>query len=158
MLVFGFPAAAALASWAYIEWRFTGGAFHTIRVDRELLSFDDGLWQSLRREWRQRNRIVLHTPLFVAVGIVMALRRPLSMLAAYVLPLFLLLVARLVGLAYPQMLGVVLLATIAAMTIPERVGRGDRVLIAVGAILQLTVCLVWLPSDEIVEPWLDRLL
>jgi hypothetical protein len=158
VLVFGFPAAAALTSWAYIEWRFTGGAFHTLGVDRDLLSFDGGLWASLRREWRQRNRILLHTPLFVSVGIVMALRRPLSMVAAYVLPLFLLLMARLVGLAYPQMLGVVLLATVAAMTVPERLGQGDQVLIAVGAVVQFTVCLVWLPSAEIVEPWLDRLL
>lgn len=158
VLVFAFPAAAALASWWFVEWRFTGSAFHTVRVDLDLFAFPGGFWSTVADALHRLGGVVLRSPLFVAVAIVMAIHRPLSMLGGYLLPLLALVVGWTVGLNYPDVLAVVLLATLAAMTIPERIGTPDHVLIAVGVVAELAIAWTWLPSSSVVEPWLNRLL
>jgi len=157
LLVFAFPAFAALASWAFVEWRFTGSAFHTVRADLDLFSFPGGLWSTIGREARRLGSVVLRSPVFVAVGVVMALRRPPSMVLGYLLPLGALVVGWSVGLAYPDVLAVVLLVTLGAMTIPERIEGMDRVVVAAGVVLQVVLAFAWLPSPVLVQNWIDRL-
>lgn len=157
LLVFAFPTVAALGAWWFVEWRFTGSAFHTVRNDLDLFAFRGGLGETIVRELRRLVGVIGRSPLFVAVAIVMALRRPISMLGGYLLPLLALLLGWTIGLVYPDVLAVVLLATLAAMTIPERIGRGDHLLIAAGVGAQLVVAWTWLPTAFVVQPWLDRL-
>ena len=74
-----FPTVFAVLSWMFLEWRFAGAVFGTVAADPAVLTFTDGVWPALRTATVTVGAALLHVPLFVAVGVVYAVRRPVAL-------------------------------------------------------------------------------
>ena len=73
-----FPVAAAAAAWAFLEWRFTGGAFATIIDQGTLFHFSDGVVHGLGIAVRDTASTALHAPVYLVVGALLFLRKPIA--------------------------------------------------------------------------------
>jgi hypothetical protein len=126
-----FPVAAAAAAWAFLEWRFTGRAFATIRSDGTLFHFPDGVLAGLANAIGHTGSIVLRAPVYIAVGLLLFLRKPVAV-AGYALPLVGLVLAWWIGLPYAGVTAFMLLAAVAIVTAPVN-PRGWVARLLVGA-------------------------
>jgi len=77
-----FPSAAALAGWAFLQWRFTGTWTRSFSsTDPGLFRFSGGLWSSLARAASSVGHDLVFTPVLVIAVVVLYSRRPASALA-----------------------------------------------------------------------------
>jgi hypothetical protein len=137
-----FPAAAAFAGWAFVEWRFTGGAFATLRRDPALLDFPGGAGRTAVRELRWVVQRVVITPVYT-VAAVLAVSRRRDLAVAPWLPLMAVFLVQFLGIHLANGQPLVILGTVAVMFLPAGLPRATQ--IAVGAVALLQVALAWVP-------------
>jgi hypothetical protein len=112
MLVLLFPPAAALAGWTFLEWRFSGGAFQSVR-------FDGGGLDALPAT----GLAVLTSPVFLLSAAILVRRAPTAA-AALLVPVLGLLVSAALGLSEGGRTDHIALALLGALTIPPNLSRG----------------------------------
>ena len=147
-----FPTAFAVLAWAFLEWRFSGHVFGTLAADPDVLTFRAGVWASLAAAAATVGTALLHVPLFLAVVVVYAVRRPLALVGLLVAVLASV-VAVWVGLRYTPVTAYVLFTLVALLAVPRDRGRTGGVLAAV-ALLQLALAWVWPPTSPGFAEWL----
>jgi len=77
-----FPSAAALAGWAFLQWRFSGSWTRSFSsTDPGLLHFPGGLWISLARAASSVGHDLVFAPVLVVAAVVLYSRRPSSAMA-----------------------------------------------------------------------------
>jgi hypothetical protein len=136
-----FPVIAAAAAWAFLEWRFTGSAFASVTRDGTLFHFPDGVLGGLGQAIGRTASTLLHAPVYIAVGVLLFLRKPMAV-AGFALPLAGLVVADWIGLEYASITAFMLLAAVAIVTAPARpTGWVARVLVG-AAVLQIVLGVV----------------
>jgi hypothetical protein len=147
-----FPTVAVVASWAFLEWRFTGGAYATIRHDQHWFSFDDGVLATTVDALRWTGEAALRSPVYLCVGALLARRRAVVAFG-YAVPLVGLLVARWVGVSYSVALTFALLTLVGLYSVPRPGARAERWLLGVAAVAQLALALVWAPDSAEFHAW-----
>lgn len=152
-----FPTVFAVLSWMFLEWRFAGSAFGTITADPAVLTFRDGVLPALGTAATTVGGALLHVPLFVAVGAIYAVRRPVA-LVGYLTSVPASVVAVWVGLRYTPVTAYVLFTLIALLAVPRDTGRRTGALLAVVALAQLALAWVWPPASPGFADWLAAVL
>ncbi len=132
-VVLSFPCLAVIVGWAFLEWRFAGTSFGTIGEYQPQAVWDSAV---------QAGVDVLHAPLYLVVGAVFAIRRPLAMVA-YLIPVLGLIVTRSVGFPFPPAAGYLLLTLVALAVTPRRPRRWTSVALVAGAVAQVVFGFVW---------------
>ncbi|GIF67602.1 hypothetical protein Ais01nite_56370 [Asanoa ishikariensis] len=136
-----FPPLAVLAGAVLLNWRLTGQAG---------IGFDPaGLLGALGGAVVA----VVHTPLYAAVAVVYAVRRPRA-LAGYLAPVVVLFVTLLAGLAYSAVTNYLLLTTIALIAVPRSPSRRLGVFLGTVALLQWAQLITWPPASPPFQEWL----
>ncbi|MEV4537086.1 hypothetical protein AB0J82_25235 [Asanoa sp. NPDC049518] len=136
-----FPPLAVLVGAVLLTWRLTGVAG---------IGFDSaGLLGALGGA----AVAVVHTPLYAAVAVVYAVRRPRA-LAAYFTPVAVVFVTLLAGLAYSAVTNYLLLTTIALMAVPRSPSRRLGAFLGTVALLQWAQLITWPPMSPAFEEWL----
>jgi hypothetical protein len=152
-----FPTVFVVLAWSFLQWRFTGSAVHISATQPDYFSFPDGLLGGLGGAATTVGAALLHVPLFVAVGIVYALRTPLA-LVGYLVSVVASVVAVWIGLRYTPVTAYVLFTLVALTSIPRRCRpRTLGVLAGVGAV-QLVLAWVWPPMSPGFADWLAAVL
>jgi hypothetical protein len=151
-----FPVAAAAAAWAFLEWRFTGSAFGTVIDQGTLFHFSDGVVHGLGIAVRDTVSTALHVPVYLAVGALLYLRKPIAV-AGYAVPLVGLVAAEWIGLQYSSVTAFMLLAAVAIVTAPARPGRNAGRLLFGVAVLQIVLGIVATSHTAEVHRFLDLL-
>ena len=123
MLVLLFPSCAALTGWAFLEWRFSGGAFHAVEL--------------------QAGGSVLPTlsalalsPVFLLSAAVLV-RRNAAAAIALLIPVLGLMVSDALGLSHGRGTAMIVLALIGAFTIAPDPSRNLARLYALAVVLQV---------------------
>lgn len=130
-----FPTVAAVAAWTFLEWRFTGrpGMVTELFVvpDRTTLAAAGALVGAA----------LVMAPLYLAVGAMLAVRRPLALLAYAFAPLGLGLTVLLADPWSPGR-GVALLSLVAAMAVPASPRPRQLVVLGAACAVQAAVVLL----------------
>jgi hypothetical protein len=147
-----FPTVAVAGAWAFLEWRFTGGAYATTRADQAWFGFDDGVASTVFDAVRWTLGVALRSPVYLVVGALLSRRRVL-VAVGYSVPLVGLLLARTIGVAYSDALGFALLSLVALYSIPRPGARWERAVLGGAAIVQLAVGLAWAPGGAEFDQW-----
>lgn len=133
-----FPALAAIAGWAFFEWRFTGAPFHVSAAAPGMLRFPGGVLAPLSSALERVGVVLGESPLFLLAGGLLVKRRPLAALAYLLVPLDL--VAMLwLGLRTPISQGFVLMGLTAVLSLPRRPSRRVALAVALAAVVQIAV-------------------
>jgi hypothetical protein len=151
-----FPVAAAAAAWAFLEWRFTGSAFAVLVDQGTLFRFSDGVVNGLVAALRDTVGTALHVPVYLAVGALLFLRKPVAV-AGYAIPLAGLVVAQWIGLSYSDVTAFMLLAAVAIVTAPRRPGRRASELLYAAAALQIVLGVIATAHSADVQRFLNLL-
>lgn len=151
-----FPLAAVATAWAFLEWRFTGGAFATLRLEERWFAFDDGVLQGLADQARSVSAIALRSPVYVLIGVLL-LRRRATVGLAYAVPFVGLVLAAWTGFALSDALAFALLTLIALYSVPRSLVRPERIALAAAAVLQFVLLLAWDPAGAEFHQWADLL-
>jgi hypothetical protein len=136
-----FPVLAAAGAWAFLEWRFTGSAFAAVADQGTFFQFPDGVLHGLLAATGSALSSALHTPVYLAVGALLFMRKPIAV-AGYALPVAGLIVADWIGLDYANVTAFMLLAAVAIVTTPSRPGRTATRLLIVAAVAQIVIGVV----------------
>ncbi|SNT59492.1 hypothetical protein SAMN05421812_111198 [Asanoa hainanensis] len=136
-----FPALAALATALLLSWRLTGGA----GIGFDPAGFFGALGGAVVA--------VVHTPLYAAVAVVYAVRRPRA-LAGYLAPVAVVFVTLLAGLAYSAVTNYLLLTTIALIAVPRSPSRRLGAFLGTVALLQWAQLITWPPASPAFQEWL----
>jgi hypothetical protein len=147
-----FPIVAVVGSWAFLEWRFTGGAFATIRADQDWFAFSDGVWRTLADALRWTIAAALRSPLYLCVGALLTRRRR-TVALGYAVPLLGLLLARFAGVDYSAALAFALLTLIGLYSLPRPGPRLERVALFSAAVAQFVLVLAWAPGGAEFHQW-----
>ena len=142
-----FPTVCAVLSWMFLEWRFTGGVFGTLVANTDL--FDGAFGTAATTVGAS----LLHVPLFVAVAVVFAVRRPLA-LVGYLTVVPASVVAVWIGLRYTPVTAYVLFTLVALLSVPRDAGRRTGAALGVVAVVQLVLAWVWPPTSPGFADWL----
>jgi hypothetical protein len=151
-----FPIVMVASAWAFLEWRFTGGAYATIRADQHWFRFDDGVLRSLGDAFAWTAIIALHALVYLCVGALLAWRRAV-VAVSFAVPLFGLALARWTGFVYSDALAFALLTLLGLYSVPRFMGGRGRALLAFGAVAQLALVLSWDPAGSEFHRWADLL-
>jgi hypothetical protein len=151
-----FPLVAVGTAWAFLEWRFTGGAFATLRIEAEWFSFDDGVLQGLADATRSVSRVALRSPVYLVIGALL-LRRRTAVGLAYAVPFLGLVLAAWTGFALSDALEFALLNLIALYSVPRSLSRDERIALAAAAVLQFVLLLSWDPAGAEFHRWAQLL-
>jgi hypothetical protein len=151
-----FPVAAAAAAWAFLEWRFTGSAVAAVVDQGTLFHFSDGVVNGLVAALRDTVGTALHVPVYLAVGALLFLRKPVAV-AGYAIPLAGLVVAQWIGLSYSDVAAFMLLAAVAIVTAPQRPGRRASELLYAAAALQIVLGVIATAHSADVQRFLNLL-
>jgi hypothetical protein len=154
-----FPSAAALAGWAFLQWRFSGSWTRSFAgADPGLFAFPGGAWASLARAASSVGHDLVFAPVLVVAAVLMFSRRPSSAVAC--LAFVGCVIADLwVGAPLSGPTVVVLLSVVALVLLPERVRASERV--ALWACVALQVGLAYGGLHLALAPvadWAHRLL
>jgi hypothetical protein len=148
-----FPTVFAVLSWTFLEWRFSGTVFGTVAADPAVLTFRAGVWPTLGAAATTVVCALVHVPLFVAVGLIHALRRPMA-LVGYLTPVPASVVAVWIGLRYTPVTAYVLFTLVALLSVPRDTSRRTRIVITAVALVQLVLAWVWPPTSPGFTDWL----
>lgn len=149
-----FPIVAMLAGWAFLEWRFQGTPFTYLTTDLGLFQFEVSAVADLWTSAVEVAKNVAQTPVYVAVAVLLILRRPLAGLG-FLIPVVGLVVVRWSGLFYSPTAALVLLTFIAMVSAPS--GRSARWVIPFAAAAQLAVSFALPPDLPGFEAWMSLL-
>ena len=148
-----FPTVFAVLSWMFLEWRFTGGVFGTLVANPDVLTFRAGVWPAFITAAATVGGSLLHVPLFAAVGVLYAVRRPMA-LVGYLTAVPASIVAVWIGLRYTPVTAYVLFTLVALLSVPRDVGRRTGAALAAVALVQLVLAWVWPPTSPGFADWL----
>ena len=148
-----FPTVFAVLSWMFLEWRFSGAVFGTIAANPDVLTFRHGVWPALVAAAATVWASLLHVPLFLAVGVIYAVRRPVA-LVGYLTAVPASVVAVWIGLRYTPVTAYVLFTLVALLSVPRDTGRRTGSALAVVALAQLVLAWVWPPTSPGFSDWL----
>jgi hypothetical protein len=155
--VVAFPTAFLVLSWMFLQWRFTGSVLHTVPTSPGLLVFADGVAADLGEALRSIGAALLHVPLFLAVGLVYAVRAPLA-LVGYLVPVLASVVAAWIGLGFTPVTAYVLFTLVALNFVPRGTGRRALGALAAVGVVQLVLAWVWPPVSPGFTDWLGAVL
>lgn len=156
-LVIAFPAIASLASWTFIEWRFTGSALTWLTSDPQALRFPNGVWAALGDAAGRVGAGVVLSPLFIVTQVALIRRRAEAALVA-VLPLAGSIVAMWVGLRLADHHIVVLLAMIGLTSVPRRPSTTMSLTLAIAAVLGfVAVASLDVAGHGLIADWVQAL-
>jgi hypothetical protein len=139
-VVLAFPSVAALACWAFLDWIFNGFG-------------DLGLDPAPGQAFEGALLAVAHTPLYVAVAILFAVRRPRA-LAGYLVPVLGVFVGLLVGLPSSGVTAYLLLTFVALVAVPRSPSRRLATFLGAVALAQWALALSWPPTNQAYAEWL----
>lgn len=155
-IIVGFPSLLALVTWMYINWLFTGNGLRFLAEPASpVYAFLHpaatpvyGLVAGLRSVVND----LLHLPLVLAIGVVVARYTPERFFAYFTAPLVILLV-RAMGLAYPPTFAAGTLSVMALAALPRRTSARWYVLLVPAAILHILIGLFTPPAQAITSEW-----
>jgi hypothetical protein len=151
-----FPTIAVVGAWAFLEWRFTGGAYATIRHDQRWFAFDHGVLRTTLDALRWTGEAALRSPVYLCVGVLL-MRRRAVVAFGYAVPLAGLFVARWIGMEYSVALAFALLTLVGLYSVPRPGARGERWLLGAAALVQLVLALAWAPDSAEFHAWADAI-
>lgn len=151
--VIAFPTLFAVLAWIFLEWRFAGTVFGTLAANPDVMTFRTGVWPSLGTALATVATGLLHVPLYLAVGVLYAVRRPLA-LVGYLVSVPASVVAVWIGLRYTLVTEYVLFTLLALLALPRSIGRRSRAVLATVALGQLVLAWVWPPTSPGFTDWL----
>jgi hypothetical protein len=151
-----FPIVAVVLGWAFLEWRFDGSAFAFITSDLGLFHFDVSPLADLWTAVGEVARNVAFVPVYIAVALLLMLRRPISGIG-FLIPVAGLIVVRWSGLFYSPTATLVLLTLLAMVSVPSRPTRLGRLIIPGAAIAQLLMNVALPPDTPGFDGWLNLL-
>ncbi len=136
------PTLALVASTAYLRWLFTGRPIAGPIRELGLFSFPDGVMNSLVDALAFTGEAMWHSPIYLVVGTLLVLRRPVAGLGL-LLPLVGLTLTVWVGFPYAPIAAILLLTLLGLATIPSRPGWRVSALLVAAAAVQLAVNLTY---------------
>ncbi|MGH9045260.1 MAG: hypothetical protein ACRDVP_10600 [Acidimicrobiales bacterium] len=143
-VIVAFPTVAAIAGWAFLEWRFTGNWTKSFRLaDPALLHFGAGVWSSLAAAVDSVAHDLLFAPVLVAAGVILLSRRPRSLLAGLAF-MACIVVDLWVGATLSTPTVVVLLGVVGLVLVPEELSVTERAVLWLCAALQLMIAFLCL--------------
>jgi len=148
-----FPTLFAVLAWTFLEWRFAGVVFDTIATNPDILTFPKGVFPGLAAAAVTVGAALLHVPLYLAVGLLYAVRRPVALIG-YAVAVPASIVAVWTGLRYTPVTAYVLFTLVALMSVPRDSGRRTSAALAVVALAQLVLAWTWPPSSPGSTEWL----
>jgi hypothetical protein len=151
--VIAFPTVFLVLAWLFLQWRFTGSAIHTTASSPGFLVFPDGVAAGLGAAVGTVGGALLHVPLFVAVGVLYAVRRPLALIG-YLVSVVASVVAVWIGLRFTPVTGYLLFTLVALTSVPRGTGRRALGALAVVGVVQLVLAWVWPPVSPQFAEWL----
>ncbi|MEV4617481.1 hypothetical protein AB0J74_02040 [Asanoa sp. NPDC049573] len=131
--VVAFPALATLAGWAFLDWRVTD------------LGFDPAVAPAFGGALLA----VAHAPLYVAVAVLFAVRRPRA-LAGYLVPVL----GVSLGLPASPVTAYLLLTVVALVAVPRSPSRRLATFLGAVALAQWALALSWPPGSAAYDDWL----
>nr|WP_290667862.1 hypothetical protein [Ardenticatena sp.] len=155
-IIVTFPSLLAFATWTYINWLFTGNAWRFLAepaspvyaflhpVATPVYGFVAG--------FRSVVDDLLHMPLVLAIGVIVAVSTPERLFTYLIAPLVILLV-RAMGLAYPTTFAVGTLSVMALAALPRRTSARWNILLVPAAILHMTIGLFAPPAQALTSEW-----
>jgi len=155
--VVAFPTVFLVLAWMFLQWRFTGSAVHTSAISPEFFTFPDGVVPGLGAAAGTVGAALLHVPLFVAVGVLYAVRAPLA-LVGYLISVLASVVAVWIGLRFTPVTGYVLFTLVALTSIPRGTGRRTLGALAAVGVAQLVMAWAWPPVSPGFTDWLAAIL
>jgi hypothetical protein len=155
--VVAFPTVFVVLAWNFLQWRFTGSAVHITATQPGFFSFPGGVLGGLGTATTTVGAALLHVPLFVAVGLVYAVRAPLALIG-YLVSVVASVVAVWIGLRYTPVTAYVLFTLVALTSIPRGLGRRPLAALAAIGAAQLVLAWVWPPVSPGFTDWLAAVL
>jgi hypothetical protein len=155
--VMAFPTVFLVLAWMFLDWRFTGSAFHPTALSPDLFAFPDGIGPGLGSAALVVGAALLHVPLYLAVGLLYAVRFPVA-LVGYLVAVLASIVAVWIGLRFTPVTAYVLFTLVALMSIPRRTAPRLLAGLAVVGAVQLVLAWVWAPSSPGFVEWLTLIL
>jgi hypothetical protein len=153
-LVIVFPAIAALLSWTFLQWRFTGSALDWLRDLPGAFEFNDGVVGGLGEAARRVGIGLAVSPLFVVTQVLLVRRRAEAILVA-LLPIVGLIASLWLGLRTPAGHTIVLLGMLGVLSVPRRPSRPLAAILGVVAVAGWIAAVVQLEStSNVVHEWL----
>jgi hypothetical protein len=152
LAVIVFPTLFTTLAWAFLEWRFSGATFGTIFGSPDVLTFRGGMWPTLVAASVAVGTALLHVPLFLAIGAVYAVRRPVA-LVGYLVAVPASVVAVWIGLRYTPVTAYVLFTLIALVSVPRNIGHRTGVALGAVALAQLVLAWWWPPLSPGFSDW-----
>ena len=152
--VLAFPTAALTAGWLFLVWKFSGTFPGSLayQADAHLLSFPAGVGRAFVTAARSAGWDLLHVPLYFAAAAMLCYRRPAA-LGGLLLPVVALITALWLGFSYNQGAAYLMLTILALVVISETGPRRFQIALAVVAVAQLALALVWPPSSVGFAAW-----
>ena len=151
-----FPIVAVVLGWAFLEWRFDGSAFAFITSDLGLFHFEVSPLADLWRAVVEVAGNVAFVPVYIAVALLLMLRRPITGIG-FLIPVAGLIVVRWSGLFYSPTATLVLLTLLAMVSVPSRPTRLGRLIIPAAAVAQLLMNVAMPPDTPGFDGWLNLL-
>jgi hypothetical protein len=148
-----FPTLFTVLAWMFLEWRFTGRVFATISTNPDVLTFPAGVWPALTGAATTVGTALLHVPLFLAVAVVYAVRRPVA-LVGYLVSVPASVFAVWIGLRYTPVTAYVLFTLVALLSTPRDPGRRTGAALGAVALAQLALAWWWPPTSPGFTDWL----
>jgi hypothetical protein len=154
-----FPSGAALAGWAFLQWRFSGSWTQSFMgADPDLFHFPGGVWASLARAASTVGSDLLFAPVLVVATALLLSRRPSAAVAC--LAFVGCLIAGLwVGAPLSNPAAVVLLGVVALVLLPDQLELSERITLWTCVALQVGLAFAGLHLGlQPVAHWAHRLI
>ncbi|MDG4826590.1 hypothetical protein O7635_32470 [Asanoa sp. WMMD1127] len=135
------PALTAFTIALLLDWRLTGQVWVGLDPAGPVRAAGEALLA------------VVHTPLYAAVAVVYAVRRPRALIG-YLTPVAAVFVALLAGLAYSPVTGYLLLTAVALIAVPRAPSRRLSTFLATVALIQWAQVVTWPPTSPAFQEWL----
>jgi hypothetical protein len=148
-----FPTMFVSLAWTFLVWRFTGQPVQLVATNPDLFTFRDGFGAAALTV----GAALLHVPLYLAVTVIYAVRRPAA-LTGYLVSVVASTFAVWVGLRFTAVTAYVLFTLVALMSIPRKTGRRTSYLLALVGLVQLVLAWVWPPVSPGFTQWLAAVL
>jgi hypothetical protein len=154
-----FPSAAALAGWAFLQWRFSGSWTRSFSsADPDLFGFPGGALASFERAATSVGHDLVFAPVLVVAAVVLFSRRPSSALACLAF-VGCVIVDVWVGAPFSPATLVILLGVVALVLLPDRLTISEQAILWACVALQLGAAYLALHHGLApVADWLHRLM
>jgi hypothetical protein len=152
-----FPAAAALAGWMFLQWRFTGSWVASFAHQSPgIFTFGGGAAAALARAVSLTAHDLVLAPVLVITAAFVLRRRPLGSLAC-VLPVACVIADRWLGVPLSQTATVLLLAVMGLTVLPQHLTTSERCVLWMGVVAQFAALWYQRIGDPAVWSWFHHL-